>query len=200
MSDFKSQLSSLLSFCTTDAEGVADAICQNYSDFSLLAQTDRSVLASLCGERCADMIRILASVNSRRITDRFKFGVKHTEQELYEFLIGYYFDQPCETVIALPLNSRGHILAVHTLLEGTVNFSEVLPRKLLEVMVKHNSTSVIIAHNHPRGSARASEEDMLTTQKLDFMLSAADKRLVCHYIVAHGEVACVMPLSEKSDK
>lgn len=196
MSDFRSQISSLLAFCTKDADSVAESICKNYSDFSLLAQTDRSVLASLCGERCADMIRILASVNSRRITDRFKFGVKHTEEEIFEFLLGYYFDQPCETVIALPLNSKGHIVAVHTLLEGTVNFSEVLPRKLLEIMVKYNSTGVIIAHNHPRGSAKASEEDMMTTQKLDFMLSAAGKKLVCHYIVAPGEVIGVLPISE----
>lgn len=193
MSDFKSQLSALLAFCGKDFQKATDLICEKYSDFSSLAQTERTLISSLCEEKYADMIKILAAVNSRRITDAFKFGVKHSEEEIAEFLLGYYFDQTNETVIALPLNEKGYILAAETVVEGTVNFSELLPRKILEIMLKHNSTSVIIAHNHPRGTAKASDTDICTTQKLDYIFSAAGKELVCHYIVAPDKAVKIVP-------
>ena len=200
MSDFRSTLSDLLAYCGADFQDAADRICERYQDFSLLALTDRFVLSELCGEKYADMIRLLAAVNSRRITDKFKFGVKHTEEEIAQFLLGYYFDSPNERVIAMPLNSKGYILAAETVFDGTVNHSEILPRKVLEIMLRHNSKRVILAHNHPRGSAEASDDDIRTTQNLYHVFSAVSKELVCHYIVSSSEVRKLLPVRSEFEE
>ena len=193
MSDFESRLTALLKCCGGDFQEAADKICEQYSDFSVLAQTERSVLISVCGEKYVDMIKILAAVNSRRISDSFKFGVKHSEEEIAEFLSGYFFDRTIETVVVMPLDAKGNILGAHSVFEGTVSLSEIIPRKILEAMIGYNSKKLILAHNHPRGSSNASEEDMYATQRLYDILSSVGKELVCHYVVAPNEIKKLVP-------
>lgn len=188
MSDFRYLISEVLSYCGKDSEKASSIILERYSDFSKLAQTDFTVLSEQIGEKYATMIRVVAAIAARRITDNFKFGKAHTEKELLDFLSGYYFDTVNETVIVLPLDSQGRILSAEIVVEGTVNFSGVLPRKLLEIMIKHKSKSAYLAHNHPGGKAVASAEDIETTGIVSELLRSADKELICHYIVANGEI------------
>ena len=188
MSDFNSKLSEVLRYCGKDSENAAQRISEAYSDFSSLAKTDPSVVNSLCGEKCATMIRVVSAIAGRRVTDKFKFGRAHTEEEIFDFLSAYYFDIVNETVLVLPLDKQGRIISADVVVEGTVNFSGVLTRKLLEIMIKRNSKSAILVHNHPGGKAVASSEDIETTRTVAELLRSSDMKLVCHYIVAGKEI------------
>ena len=106
MADFYSHLSSVLSYCGKDYEDAAGKICKSYSDFSLLCQTDESVVREICGDKYSSMIRVVAAVAGRRICDKFKFGRPHTEEEIFEFLTAYYLDIVNETVLVLPLDAK----------------------------------------------------------------------------------------------
>ena len=189
MSDFYSRLFDVLSYCDKKCEDAARLISQNCSDFSSLAQTDASVISALSGEKYSAMIRVLSGIAARRITDKFKFGRAHSEEELFEFLSGYYLDVVNETVLLLPLDKRNRVISAEVIVEGTVNFSGVLTRKILEIMIKYNSESAILVHNHPAGKAVASSEDIETTRIVAELLRSADKHLVCHYIVSGNEIA-----------
>ena len=193
MFDFETKLSQVLCYCGKDYKTVAADISKRSASFDLLAQTDPSVISGLCSEKYSTMIRILSAIAARRITDSFKFGRTHTEKEIFDFLCGYYFDAVNETVIVLPLDERGRIISADVVVEGTVNFSGVLPRKLLEIMIKRKSKSAILVHNHPGGKATPSVEDVETTRIVSDLLISADKRLVCHYIVAGNDIARLDP-------
>ena len=191
MSDFYSKLAPILKYCNKDCEDVAKRISESYASFSALSKADALVLQQLFGAKYSEMIRLLAAVQSRRVTDRFKFGKAHTEEELFEFLVGYYYDVVNETVLILPLDSQKRILAAEIVVEGTVNFSGIITRKLLEIMQRYKASSAILVHNHPGGKAESSAEDVETTRIVSELFNSANKKLLCHYIVAGEDISKV---------
>ena len=191
MVDFRSRLLEALRFCGSDAEEVTERICEKYLDFAMLASADTDVLRSLSSDKYAAMIKVMTAIASRKGTEGFKFGSIHTEEEIESFLSAYYLDYANETLLLLPIDDKNRILAAEKLTEGTVNFSSVLPRKLLEIMLKYNSSKAIIAHNHPGGKAVPSREDVETTRALSSMFQTIGKELVCHYVVAGNDAVKV---------
>ncbi len=129
-------------------------------------------------------LKLLAYLNSRRITDKFAFDKKYSEKEIADFLKALYIGVSDETIYVLCLDSKMRFLAVERVGEGTVNASEVLPRKILESALKHPSKNIIIAHNHPGGRAEASGEDYFFTSNISDILRNSGIQLVSHYIVA----------------
>ena len=47
---------------------------------------------------------------------------------------------------------------------GTVNSVIIRPAELFKEAVRHNSTAIILAHNHPTGNPEPSPEDIVFTQ------------------------------------
>jgi DNA repair protein RadC len=51
------------------------------------------------------------------------------------------------------LNPRDEILDIETVAEGTVDYTAVYPRKIIEGGLRHNAVGVVFVHNHPGGPA-----------------------------------------------
>ena len=68
-----------------------------------------------------------------------------------------------EIIYALFLNASNKILAHCPISNGVVNRSAMYPRKITELALKNNAVSVIIAHNHPGGSCKPSQNDIIAT-------------------------------------
>jgi DNA repair protein RadC len=71
--------------------------------------------------------------------------------------------------------------------EGSVNSANIPIRRIVEMALSVNATSVILAHNHPSGIAVPSHEDVLTTKKLGTALNAVEICLADHIIVADDD-------------
>lgn len=71
-----------------------------------------------------------------------------------------------EHFVALYLNARNELIHREDISVGTVNASIVHPRDVFAPALEHNATAVIVAHNHPSGSADPSPEDYDVTARL----------------------------------
>jgi DNA repair protein RadC len=71
---------------------------------------------------------------------------------------------------------------------GTVNSASVHPREVAKVALEKNASSVIVAHNHPSGSANPSRADILITKRLKAALEIIDIKLLDHFIIGKGEI------------
>ena len=187
MNDFYSKLSKILSYCGKDSEAVTKLLTEQCADFSSLAVMDSSLISSLSSDKYAAFIKLISSIASRIGTESFKFGREHTEEEIKAFLCAYYLNAANETLLILPIDKSGRVICAEKVVEGTVNFSSVLPRKLLEIMLKHSSDRAIIAHNHPGGKAEPSEEDIETTRVIKELFVSTSRELICHYVVAGAD-------------
>ena len=62
-----------------------------------------------------------------------------------------------------------------------------LGERIVETAMQSRASSVILAHNHPDGSARPSKEDELTTRQIANALKLVEIPVDDHIIVGGGE-------------
>ena len=167
-----------------------DRLLDRYGSFATAFSEDAEELCRFIGinMNTALLIKLVAYVNSRRVTDELKMGVAHTEIELHEFLSALFLGTSVETVYLLLLDSADKIVGVEYVSDGTVNSSDIVPRKVLEHAKRRKCSRVILAHNHPKGRPTPSKDDVMATGRLVGVLGSAGIKLVAHYIVADGEV------------
>lgn len=123
------------------------------------------------------------------------FAVKYAELELAEkekisspsdtvvFLKTLIGSSKDEIFYAIFMNASNKILFYDEINRGVVNKSAVYPRKIVELALKNNATSVIIAHNHPGGGCKPSQNDIIATEAVLKALKTVDVSLLDHIIV-----------------
>lgn len=87
-----------------------------------------------------------------------------------------------EVVYVLCLDAKCKPIGCLLVGEGGVNSASVPVRKVVEICLNANATSVVLAHNHPGGLAFPSQEDIQTTRRLAQALRAVDIYLADHLI------------------
>jgi hypothetical protein len=88
-----------------------------------------------------------------------------------------------EQVIVLYLNATNHILGYYRHSRGSIHKVMVDTRIILGTALKCGCLSMIIAHNHPSGTARPSEADNKLTKSLRKAAALCDILLIDHYII-----------------
>lgn len=104
-----------------------------------------------------------------------------------KYLLGYFKNRINETVYLLCLDAKRKLLCCQMVGEGSVNSAGVPIRRVVEMALAANATTVILAHNHPSGLALPSREDVMTTRRLAAALDAVDVVLSDHLVIADGE-------------
>ncbi len=160
---FLKSVEALLSPMSRNARKYAELTAARFVTPSALAEASHEMLTDILdgNARLALYIRISCILAARRVTDRFKFSVKHTKEEILEYFRVLLSTASVETVYIMSFDASGRAIACDFAGEGTVNYSSVFPRRLLEIALKRKASSVVFAHNHPGGLTRASQEDMV---------------------------------------
>ena len=184
----KELLDKLLSYA---GEGVTtEGLFEKYGTLSDIASLPIERLTAEIGERGAEIIKLTAAIASRSVTDGFDFK-KPTDKEIDEYFRALSLGKSVELVYVMSFDKGGRVIAVDEVAEGTVNSSEILPRRLLEIAYKRGAASVILAHNHPRGEAKASDADIEATATAARILYASRIELRRHIIVGGGETVSI---------
>src|SRR5699024_12647969 len=71
-----------------------------------------------------------------------------------------------EVFFVMSLNTKNNVIAVHRCHVGPLNSSLVHPREVFKSAILNNASSVIVAHQHPRGDITPSIEDINVTKRL----------------------------------
>ena len=91
-----------------------------------------------------------------------------------------------EMLFIIFLNTKNRMLdyVVHTI--GTVDSSALYPRDVIRSAIVHNSTAIIICHNHPSGDPEPSECDRNITGILVTACQVVGIRVLDHVIIGSG--------------
>ncbi len=90
-----------------------------------------------------------------------------------------------ETFLAVYLNTANKVVGLHTQ-KGTVNQSAVYPREVIKHALLCGADAMIIAHNHPGGTARPSLEDKRITEVIQEAAKLFNIRFLDHILIAEG--------------
>ncbi|NCT18641.1 MAG: hypothetical protein COZ75_05980 [Flavobacteriaceae bacterium CG_4_8_14_3_um_filter_34_10] len=100
--------------------------------------------------------------------------------ELMQPIIG---ELPHEEFWILYLNNSNKVIQKAQLSKGGITGTVVDVRLVLKNALSVGATAIILAHNHPSGTIKASEADKILTQKLKTGASSIDIKVLDHIIV-----------------
>jgi len=92
-----------------------------------------------------------------------------------------------EEVHVLLLDTRHRIIRHVVISSGGLASTGVFPRELFREAIKSNASAVVLAHNHPSGDPKPSQDDITTTQSLHKAASLMGIDLIDHIIIGRGE-------------
>lgn len=116
-----------------------------------------------------------------------------------QYLKPYFLGRRVEVVYLLCLDAKCKVLSCREVGEGSVNSANVSIRRIVELALSQNASSVVLAHNHPSGLALPSEEDVSTTRRVAAALSMVDIPLVDHIIVADDDYVSLVQSGYRFD-
>ena len=67
---------------------------------------------------------------------------------------------------------------------GTLNANLVHPREVFEPSLKHSAANIMVAHNHPSGDPKPSEDDLELTKRLAEAGKTMGVELMDHVIIS----------------
>lgn len=182
----RSDLEELLSHVVKTPSQTASRLEEHFGSCGAIFEAEPVEIAdALDGDmNIAIYIKLAVSLASRRYSDRLVSGTKYTDEQTESYLTSYFYGRSVETVAVLSLDSHGKILSLDKASEGTVNFSAVMPRRILEIAKRRGARRVVIAHNHPGGYPYPSDDDIASAKLLSelFLMSGMEK--VDNYVVA----------------
>ena len=88
-----------------------------------------------------------------------------------------------EHLRALYLNSRYQIIHDEVISVGSLTASIIHPRELFQPAIEHGAVAIVIAHNHPSGDSKPTEDDRTITKQLQDAGSILGIELLDHLII-----------------
>lgn len=100
--------------------------------------------------------------------------------ELYQY-------ETREVVRIALLDQSLRVIRCDVVSEGHPSAAQLSVRRITELAYRANCNTVILAHNHPRGTAKLSPEDIAVTRQLVLILRQCAVSLTDHIVVGGGE-------------
>ena len=101
-------------------------------------------------------------------------------------------DKKQEYFVCLTLDGANRLIAKRIVTIGTLTSSLVHPREVFADAITDRAASIIVAHNHPSGTTRPSQEDIAITERLGEAAYLLGITLKSHYIICVSEFRDIM--------
>ncbi len=195
--DDKTLLELLLSFALPrkDTRPLAAQLLDRFSSLSGVFGAQVSELLKIQGikQHTAVLITMLPELSRRFLSNEKALCMSFKDSAVAgEYLKGCFAGLKEEHVFLLCLDTAGGLLERKLLHKGSINSAAFSMRLITEAAIGNGCESVILAHNHPNGSALPSNEDIYTTQRIAAALQINDIQLVEHYIIAADSCIPIM--------
>lgn len=169
---------------------VAHRLLQRFGSLADVLNADYHALRDVkgMGESSAMLLTLIAQLSRQYRLSARKDLTLNTFDATCAYFKDIYLGEPEERLRLACLDDRLQLMSCGVVSEGAPSSVPVHMRRLVEYALQQKSELVVLAHNHPNGTAMPSPEDIAATQKIFNVLKSVGIRLVDHIIVA-GEQA-----------
>jgi DNA repair protein RadC len=169
-----------------DTKPIAKELTRRFSSLSGVLDAAQDDLRSVPGvaEHSALLLKLFKDVSGAYLRQdlRGKDLISSPGAAL-DYLRTLLKGSPDEEFHALFLDAANRPVAAERLHTGIVNRSVVYPRKIVERALSHRAVGVIIAHNHPSGVLKPSDDDIKATAAVKKALATVEISLLDHIII-----------------
>lgn len=148
---------------------VAAALMQRFGSLTRLAQASFDDLREVNGIGPSKAAAVRAAFLLAQRLSRESYAdppLLDSPDRVADLLREEFRPEPVERMVALLVNTRQRLLAVHPLSQGTLDTLLVHPREIFRAAITNRASAVILAHNHPSGDPTPSEADIRVTREL----------------------------------
>ena len=159
------------------------------NDLNKLARLSVKDLQKFKGIGEAKAISIVSAIElgrRKKNTEAVKIDKIVVAVDAYNLLIPHFMDLPHEEFWVLLLNRANQVIKKERISSGGVTGTVVDPKIVFKTALEHLACGIVLAHNHPSGNLKASQEDLALTQKLKDAGNLLDIRLLDHLIITNG--------------
>ena len=155
-----------------------------------LLHTGADALKSIKGlgpAKRAELVAVLELARralSAQLKQHTLFDAPHAVRDYLQLQLG---SRPYEVFAVMFLDSQHRLIVLEELFRGTLTQTSVYPREVVVRALALNAASVVLAHNHPSGTAQPSRADEALTQTLKAALGLVDVRVLDHFVVTSTE-------------
>lgn len=126
--------------------------------------------------------------------------ILRTTEQCGNYLVPYFFGRDKETVFLLCLDAKCKVICCKKVGEGNVNSANIPIRRVVEMALSANATTVVLAHNHPSGLALPSADDIQTTHRVAAALETVEIVLADHIVVCRDDYVSLVQSQYYSPK
>ena len=139
-------------------------------------------------ENTAVLISMLPQIARRYLEDKAEaVNVISGFSDIGDYLLPKFIGRTVETVMLASLDNKNKIVSCNIIAEGETDKANLSKRRVMEEAIKVGATRVVLAHNHPRGFAMPSTEDIHLTEEIYSLLHSVGIELVDHIILAEDD-------------
>lgn len=169
----------------------ADYLLSHFGSLHGLLQASEAELRGVNGIGMAKYAQLKGVTELAR---RF-FSVRLMEQDplrtpdvTREFLQSHFCDEERESFMVIFLDNQNRVIKHSRMFSGTLSHVEVHPREIVREAIKANAAALILAHNHPSGSAEPSKADRFITEKVIKSCNFMEIKVLDHLVIGRGEI------------
>ncbi len=141
------------------------------------------------GEAKAVTIIAALELGSRRKweTNKWNLSVIMSSKSVFAIMQPIIGELGHEEFWILLLDNSNKLIYKYQISKGGLVATLVDPRVIFKTALEHSATGVILCHNHPSGSLKASETDISITYKLKEAGDYLDIKILDHIIITENE-------------
>lgn len=168
-----------------DNKILAKRLLQRFGGFDVLLQASADELVQVegCGPAVDSFFAVLREIIARASQSNVQRKRPVTLPDLVEMgrlRLGHCSVE--EVWIAL-LDKQNRLLMFKKIRQGSLNHVALEPLEVVELMVRHHASSIVLMHNHPGGAYMPSQEDKALTGRIALALRHLGLLLHDHVII-----------------
>ena len=165
---------------------ILDSVQNNWHNLSLLKISDLMKFKGI-GEAKAISIATALEIGRRKASQEVPEKIQiSSSSDLFKVLHPFLGDLQTEEFWAVFLNQSNRIVGKSRLSAGGINQSVVDVRILFKTALENLATGVVIAHNHPSGNLKPSQEDLKITKQISEAGKILNIQMLDHLIITQN--------------
>jgi len=159
-------------------------------DLNVLAQFDINKLKSINGLGFAKAVTIKAALelgNRRQLQTSLQIPRFTSSNEVYIFFKSIIGDSTQEESWFITLDNANQLKGYYPLSKGGKTATIIDIKLILKQAIIDEASAIILAHNHPSGNTKPSEQDKQITDKLKKAAEIMHMKLLDHFIITQTD-------------
>lgn len=177
-----------------DTNPIAHALLDKFGSLKRVFEASVEELCTVEGvsEHTATLIKLVPAVWQNVAGETGKKEAYPSLNKLAKLMMKRYEGVTVEITYLVLLDAGYHIIEIVKLEEGSVNHVRFDVRKVVEHAIRTNAAMILLAHNHPGGSAIPSTADIVSTEAAAHTFASLNIDFLEHIVIAGDRYEPIM--------